>query len=304
MLQLLQKSLHNPIAVKMLFVAVMVVFMFVLCISLMRSLRRKLAEEAEIPSTGATGASTAQAMAFGAYQGVIAQLREREKSLQRSREQEQQQAAAAEAIQDAVLSNLSAGVLFFDRQGLVRQANRAARLLLGYQSPFSLHIRDIFRGITRIYWQQQGDEAASPAPLVQAIQQLLRDGGDLPRTRIDYLTPAGQRRVLAVTATTVLTRDGTILGASCLVDDHTEITELSRQMERNENLASLGEISAGVVNDFKNSLATISSYAQRLTHAPHGDDEQRRCAEKIVAEAESLARIVEQFLEFAGTPRD
>ena len=301
MLQFLQKSLHNPIAVKMLFVAVMVIFMFVLCVSLMRSLRRKLAEEAEIPSTGA---STAQAMAFGAYQGVIAQLREQEKSLQRRREQEQLQAAAAEAIQEAVLSNLSAGVLFFDRQGLVRQANRAARLLLGYQSPFSLHIRDIFRGITRIYWLQQGDEAASPAPLVQAIQQLLRDGGDLPRTRIDYLTPAGQRRVLAVTATTVLTKDGTILGASCLVDDHTEITELSRQMERSENLASLGEISAGVVNDFKNSLATISSYAQRLTQASHGDDEQRRCAEKIVAEAESLARIVGQFLEFAGSARE
>src|SRR5258708_5047998 len=150
MLQLLQKSLHNPIAVKMFFLAAVVVFMFVLCISLMRTVRRRLTEEAEIPSTSAR---TAQAMAFGAYQGGIAQLREQQKALQRRREQEQQQAAVAESIQEAVLSNLSAGVLFFDRQGLVRQANRAARSLLGYQSPFSLHIRDIFRGITRIYWQ-------------------------------------------------------------------------------------------------------------------------------------------------------
>ncbi|MBZ5525213.1 MAG: PAS domain-containing protein [Acidobacteriia bacterium] len=300
MLKLLQKSLHNPMAVKMLFLAVVVVFMFILCVSLMRALRRKLTEEAGV-SSGA--ASTEQALAFGAYQGVIAQLREQEKSLQKRREQEQQQAAVTESIQEAVLSNMSAGVLFFDRQGLVRQANRAARLLLGYQSPFSLHVRDVFRGITRIYWQQEGDEAASPAPFIQAIQQLLRDGGSLPRTKIDYLTPGGQRRVLSVTATTVLAKDGAVLGASCLLDDHTEIAELSRQMARSESLASLGEISAGVVNDFKNSLATISGYAQMLTKTHAGDPEQRQYAEKIVAEAESLARIVGQFLEFAGSAK-
>ncbi|HWZ42024.1 MAG TPA: histidine kinase dimerization/phospho-acceptor domain-containing protein [Candidatus Saccharimonadales bacterium] len=301
MLQLLQKSLHNTTAVKMLFLAVVVVFVFVLCVGLMRTARRRLTEEADIspPSTG-----TAHSMALVSYQGIIDQLREQQKALQRRREQELQQAAVAESIQEAVLSNLISGVIFFDRQGLVRQANRAARLLFGYQSPFSLHVRDIFRGITRIYWQPEGDEAASAAPFVQAMQQLLRDGGALPRTKIDYLTPGGQRRVLAVTATGVSGKDGTILGACCLVDDRTEIAELARQMERNESLASLGEISAGVVNDFKNSLATIASYAQMLTKAQPGDARQRHCAEMIVAEAESLARIVGQFLEFAGSNKD
>lgn len=301
MLKLLQKSLHNPMAVKMLFVAAAVVFLFVLTVALMRGLRRKLMEEVESSSKGS---STEQALAFGAYQGVIAQLREKEKALQKRREEEQRQQAVAESIQEAILTNLSTGVLFFDRQGLVRQANRAARLLLGYQSPLSLHVRDIFRGITRIYWPQEGDEAASSTPFVQAIQQLLRDSATFPRTKIDYLTPAGQRRVLSVTAASVLAKDGSLLGATCLIDDHTDITELSRQMERSESLASLGEISAGVVNDFKNSLATISGYAQMLTKAHSGDGEQRQLAEKIVAEAESLARIVGQFLEFAGSAKN
>jgi len=106
-----------------------------------------------------------------------------------------------------------------------------------------------------------------------------------------------------VTVTAVPAKDGTVLGACCLLDDLTEITELSQQAERTENLASLGEISAGVVNDFKNSLATISGHAEMLIKTRPDDPAQREYAEKIILEAESLARIVGQFLEFAGSAK-
>lgn len=300
MLQLLQKSMHNPAAVRMAFTAAMIVFIFILCISVMRAMRKQITEEREMTPFSSENSPGA---AIGAYQGVIAQLREEQRKLQSRRDEEQRQMAMSRSIQDAVLANLNTGVLFFDRMGIVRQANRAAKALLGYASPFSLHLRDIFRGATHIYWPESGDRAPGPAPLVQRVQELLRDDVPFARTRINYLTPAGQQRVLNLTVTAVPGKDGAVLGACCLLDDLTQITELSQQAERTENLASLGEISAGVVGDFRNSLSTISGYAGMLIKTRPDDPAQREYAEKIIVEAESLARIVGQFLEFAGSAK-
>jgi signal transduction histidine kinase len=96
----------------------------------------------------------------------------------------------------------------------------------------------------------------------------------------------------------VRSKKGDILGVSCLIADLTQITELSRQMRLKENLASLGEMSAGIAHEFKNSLATISGYAQMLvrdTSAESGGG----FAAKIAQETEALARIVTEFLDFA-----
>src|SRR5213075_425665 len=84
---------------------------------------------------------------------------------------------------------------------------------------------------------------------------------------------------------------------ACLVSDLTEITDLSRQMRLKENMASLGEMSAGIAHEFKNSLATISGYSQML--ATDGDQETREFAQKIAAETGNLTRIVTDFLNFA-----
>ncbi len=300
MLQLLQKSMHNPVAVKMAFSAAMIVFIFILCISIMRAMRKQITEDRELTPFATENSPGA---ALGAYQGVIAQLREEQRKLQSRHEEERQQMATARLVQEAVLASLDTGVLFLDRMGIVRQANRAAKALLGYASPFSLHARDIFRGATHIYWPESGDEATGSAPLVQRLQELLRDDAPFSKTRINYLTPSGQQRILNLTVTAVPAKDGTVLGACCLLDDLTKITELSQQAERTENLASLGEISAGVVNDFKNSLSTISGYAEMLIKTRPDDPAQREYAEKIILEAESLARIVGQFLEFAGSAK-
>jgi len=61
------------------------------------------------------------------------------------------------------------------------QANQAAKVLLGYASPFSLHARDIFRGTTHIYRLENGDQATGPAALVQRMQELLRDEAPFPK---------------------------------------------------------------------------------------------------------------------------
>lgn len=296
---MIQKLLQNPMALKVILATLFCLLLFMFFALMVHGMRKKIAADSE---AARLSADNSPLFSLGTYQGVIQQLRAQDRELRQAREQDQQQAALAETISEAVLANLSSGVLFFDKQGLVRQANRAARLLLGYSSPFSFHIRDLFRGVTRVRWPDTDREDHSSAALIQAMQQSLRTGEPVIRARVDYLTPASQKRVLGITVSAVRHKSGEVFGLSCVVNDFTEVAELSHEVERAENLASLGEISAGLINDFKKSLNIIVEHAENLIKED-SSDASRFYAERILSEAESLARIVSDFLEFAGPKR-
>lgn len=295
----IQKLLHNPITLKMALLAIFCVSLFLLGIILIRKMRRSIQTEGE-PVRLSQGNSGFE---LATYDGLARQLREQEKELQQLREQYQKEAAVAGAIHEVVLANLNCGVMFFDRTGILRQANRAAKLILGYSSPFSFHMRDLFRGVTRIKWTDIADEAQSAAPLIQALQESLRSGAAFPRMKVDYRTPGGQKRTLGITASAVRAKSLEILGVSCIIDDLTELAELANEVHRTENLASLGEISAGFVHDFKKSLATLRADAQALLQEP-ADPSGRLYVQKIVSELDSLARIASEFLEFASSTKN
>ncbi len=288
------KLLQNPIVFRMLFGAFVCIAAFLVATVVIRAMRKSMVYKPE-PERVATENNPLFSLA--AYNGVIQQLREQEKELKKLREQERDRAAATENISEAVLSNLTSGVVFFDRMGIVRQVNGAAKSLLGYASPFGFHIRDLFCGIREVRWPA-GDTSSSAAPFVAEMERTIRDATPFQRVEADYVTPTGEKRVLGIGASAVRGKKGEILGVSCLVADLTHISELSRQVQLKENLASLGEMSAGIAHEFKNSLATISGYAQMLVQEA-ASETARGFAGKIASETESLSRIVTEFLEFA-----
>lgn len=306
-LKALQQFLRNPLVIRMGLGLVIFICLFLLGALLIRKMRQEITSEmspAGLPQEGSS------AFGFATYYGVLQQLREKEKGLQRLLEAEQQRSASTEIIHEALLANLSSGVVFLDRMGGVRQANRPAKSLLGYASPLMFNVRDLFRTVTLVRWPD-GSETNSPDELITGLQQAIRDGAPFPRVEVDYQTPSGQNRTLALTAFPVIEKkprasakdeDKDALGSCCLIEDLTQLAEIARQMHVSENLASMGEISAGLVRDFKHSLETIANQAQTLANSDTNDD-RRQIAEKIKAEAESLSKVVSEFLEFAGSSK-
>jgi PAS domain S-box-containing protein len=283
--------LTNPVFLSAALVFVLAAMLFVLGVWLMRKVRRALTEEGD--SAAPPRADTPQ-FQLAAYDAVIRQLKEQEQELHRLRRAASERAAASENISAAILSNLTSGVVLFNPAGLVQQANLAARDLLGYASVSGLHARDLFRGAHAL----RVDTGDAPASLAHAVESCLRQGVVFRRIEADYATPAGTPRVLGVTISPVAGAAGEKLGATCFIADLTEITELARQVRLRENLASLGEMSAGIAHEFKNSLATISGYAQMLG----GENDlptAREFAAKIRSETAALTRIVTDFLNFA-----
>jgi signal transduction histidine kinase len=81
------------------------------------------------------------------------------------------------------------------------------------------------------------------------------------------------------------------------LDDDTR--DLYHQLLQAEKMAALGQTISGVAHELNNPLATILSWAERLSQRSGLDDPVRRGLETIFSESERAARIVRNLLTFA-----
>jgi nitrogen fixation/metabolism regulation signal transduction histidine kinase len=275
------KLLTNPIFLKMVLGLFASAFAFVMAALMMRRVRKSLGEQDSLP----TIAATADHLPLHAYHAVIQQLKQQKHELATMRDTEQRRAKSSENISAAVLSNLSSGVLFFGPNGLVRQANQAAKSILGMASPTGMDAEAIFRQTSLT--ATSGNSTRQT--LAAGVQAVLRDGAPLQTVEAELLTPAGERRVIEVMASRVAAADGAPLGVACLINNRTEITEIRRHIELR------GEMSAEMALALRNSLVTISGYAQQLAQN-HDPELATQLAADIAAEAKHLDHTIGGFL--------
>jgi PAS domain S-box-containing protein len=246
--------------------------------TMIRRLRRSIVEEGTMESDASAGNS----LPLHTYHAVIQQLKQQKHELQSLQQVERRRAKTTENISAAVLSNLSSGVMFFSTNGLVRQANAAAKRILGFGSPLGMSAAEIFRD-TRSISGTDGQNS-----LTEAVQKSLRDKQSTSRIEGLYLTPAGEERILEITVTMVDTA-GEVLGAACLINDQTELSHIRRKQELR------GEISGEMALELRNSLTSISGYARQL--ATGGElDATKQLAADIVSEAAHLEHTIGSFL--------
>jgi PAS domain S-box-containing protein len=110
---------------------------------------------------------------------------------------------------------------------------------------------------------------------------------------------------IEVSATAKHAETGSVLHVEALVRDVSERKkreDQSRdgryQMLQAEKMAALGQTISGVAHELNNPLATILSWAERLSER-NVDDKTRQGLEVILAESERAARIVRNLLTFA-----
>lgn len=279
------KMLANPVLLPAALVLAIAGGAFVFAIWVIRGLRRSIAEEANLDSASTP---TLETLPLHLYNTVIQQLKQQKHELQVQTQVEQRRARTSENFSQAVLSNLSSGVLVFGVNGLVKQANPAAKEILGFHSPSGMSVEDIFRGAA-ISSTNSSSVGADPGRLTEEIDAVLREGSKCRQFEADYATPAGRTLRIAVTVSPVPAVDGGLLGAACLISDRSEFERIRHQQELH------GEISAEMALELRTSLATIAGYAQQL--ARNRDPEMApQLAADIASEASRLDRHIGGFL--------
>src|SRR6266404_5142765 len=170
----------DPMVVKVA-VAIALGVVALLAFALGFKLFRKSMLDAGSSQSGKTPAKSSEFdITLATYQNVIQQFKAQGQELERLRQQDRQRASTTENISEAVISNLTSGVVLFSPVGLVQQANPAAKKILGYASPFSLHARDIFRGATAIRPTVQDNS------LPQTLDRAAKTREAIHRLEVDY----------------------------------------------------------------------------------------------------------------------
>jgi PAS domain-containing protein len=279
--------LMNPMVLRMGLLLFAALAAFGLGLFVIRRLRKNLVPE---PESLNHAPLAAEGLPVHAYHAVIQQLKQQKYELATQQLSERRKAKASDTLSSTILSNLSCGVLFLNTSGLVRQANSAARKLLGFASPVGLQAADLFRTATlRPEHHGSGSESGSESSVEQALAPALAGKSAVRGLVVNYFTRHGESHVLEVTASPVLAEDATLMGTTLVLTDKTDIERIRHDQKVHREISS--ELALGL----RNSLATIAGYAQQLA-CSRDPELARQLADGIAHEAAQLDRTIGNFL--------
>jgi two-component system sensor histidine kinase PilS (NtrC family) len=188
------------------------------------------------------------------------------------------------ALNRLVIEEMQDGILVVDRRGRVRAANPAARRLLAptgmsRPAPFQLRGVEAWSGLVRTV-EQAFVESSWPEEGRDVALQFEPDSSRTLRVRVRFT------RHKAAQAN----EDFCVL----FLEDVRNMQARSRQ----EKLAAMGRVSAGIAHEIRNPLAAIAQ-ANALMAEDAADPAQRQLTRMVADNVERLKRIVDDVMEVA-----
>jgi PAS domain S-box-containing protein len=185
---------------------------------------------------------------------------------------------------DLILESITSAIVAFDSRGRITMFNRAAERIFSVSRSVALGqpIVDTFGAESRIV-------------------RLARDVVELDRTssraEIASTGPDGETIWLGASSSVIRRKDGASVGGILLLTDLTETKRLREQMGLHERLSAVGEMSAGIAHEIKNSLHSLMGFANLLRE--DFDTEPPLAVKGILSEVLSLESLVKGILEFS-----
>ena len=170
---------------------------------------------------------------------------------------------------DSILDSVDVGVVFFDKDGIIRLINRAAEGLLGADSAAitggtSLH--------AEINEEMIVPEKGKPFHAIVSSSEV-RGGGE-----------------------------GSTVGKVLIFKDITRLKRLEAENERNRRLSEMGELVMKIAHEIRNPLGSIELFANLLANDLRGT-EQVDYARRISNSVRSLVNTLDNMLRFSGEIR-
>ncbi|MCB0348181.1 MAG: hypothetical protein KDD37_05065 [Bdellovibrionales bacterium] len=95
-------------------------------------------------------------------------------------------------------------------------------------------------------------------------------------------------------------QNGLKIGSMLIFSDQTEIRKLEHDKKRNEKLAAIGKLAAGIAHEIRNPLASMSGSIEYLKSTLNtATDEEKKLMQIVLREIDRLNGLVTDFLDFA-----
>ena len=144
--------------------------------------------------------------------------------------------------------------------------------------------------------------AASPW-IIDLVQRARASGysrtageGEL-RDRLQHVIP------VRVTCSPILEKVDTLLGFVLILHDLSYRKELAEEEQREDRLASLGILAAGLAHEIKNPLAGIRGAAQLLQSRLQTDQSAVEYTTAMIRDIDRLSTLLEQLLQLSARPQ-
>jgi PAS domain S-box-containing protein len=187
---------------------------------------------------------------------------------------------------DVILRHLTSGVITLDGTGTVAYLNPAAEEVLG-----------IRYSAVRGRWVQD----ALPArlnPLRDVLLATLERHDTRQRSELTLTSEVGKELPVGI-STNVLRHDGQVTGTVAVFQDLSAVREMEIQNRRNQTLAEVGALAAGIAHELRNGLSPISGSIEVLQRELRLDGENAQLMELMQTECARLNRFVTDLLSYS-----
>lgn len=199
---------------------------------------------------------------------------------------------------DAVFAAMIDGVLIYSGEGVVLQANPAARRTHGFD-PAGLSYAELsLRADMRLGDGQPLDPEQMPA--ARALR-----GEVVVNQRLELVAADGQRRIMLVSCAPLYS-DGKVTGAVAVWRDATEREELlagaqAARAEAEHAYAMRERFMAILSHDLRNPLAAITMVAEILSRREGLDPAARGAVQRIRTYADRMVAMIRDLLDYTRT---
>jgi two-component system sensor histidine kinase HydH len=187
------------------------------------------------------------------------------------------------AFSDNLVENMPIGLIALDNQRRIASFNPVAQSILGLSS-------------NRIIGQAA--DAVLPNEIFSEIEGMVPTS-DVVEREIDCFLDNGDRLALSFSASPLHDGEKRPLGFVLLLKDLREVQALRKEILRNQRLASVGRLAAGVAHEVRNPLSSIKGFATYFKERYREKPEDQQIAGIMIQEVDRLNRVIGQLLDFA-----
>ncbi|MGD8845464.1 MAG: ATP-binding protein [Desulfobacteraceae bacterium] len=187
------------------------------------------------------------------------------------------------AFADEVVAHLPVGLIATDREGKITFFNDTAERITGLRAAEAAN---------------KAPEALLPAQLC-GLKKVIQNSGAITEKEMECTFSSGRVVPLSVSATRIINAVGEFVGHILILRDLGQIHRLQDEIRRQEKLAAIGGLAAGVAHEIRNPLSSIKGLATFFGEQAEDGSEAKKAAGVMVNEVDRLNRVITELLDFS-----